>query len=277
MSFLLSVLLALPSFASDFSVVGPLVREDHLDPGQRTAGTILVRNNSDSAQQLMVYRRDYLFHADGTNEYLEPATTARSNAAWVDFTASELILEPHGTERLHYRVDVPLDPKLAGTYWSLLMIEPSAVEPLETAAGGKTVSIQTVVRYGIQLVSHVGSAEGALLAFDHGELVPSAPPDPAQPLTAKAGRALHGGRMSIDIRNAGTSLLAPRVWVELFDANGEKAGRFEARGRPGLLPGCSARYAIDIGNVTPGAYTALTVADAGMNSVFGTEYQLDLH
>jgi hypothetical protein len=29
--------------------------------------------------------------------------------------------------------------------------------------------------------------------------------------------------------------------------------------------------------VTPGAYTALTVADAGMNSVFGTEYQLDLH
>jgi len=107
-------------------------------------------------------------------------------------------------------------------------------------------------------------------------LVPHPEPDLTEAPTAKAARARSGGSMSLDLRNAGPSLLAPRVWVELFDAKGQRAGRFAARGRRGILPGCSARYAIDIGGVAPGTYTALAVADAGGAAVFGAEYPVEL-
>jgi len=282
MSFALSILLALPSFAGDFSVVGELVREDHMVPGQHAEGTLVLRSHSDSPQSLRVYRRDYVAHVDGTDAYLDAGTTPRSSAAWVSVTAGEVVLPPHGTQRLRYRVDVPLGPAIGGTYWSVLVIEPpvssapAGTSPLEAAVAPGSVTQQTTVHYGVQLVTHVGAPDGALLAFDHGALVPHPEPDPAAAPTAKAERARHGGSMSLDIRNAGPYLLAPRVWVELFDADGQKAGRFAARGRRGILPGCSARYAIDIGGVAPGAYTALAVADAGGAAVFGAEYPVEL-
>ncbi|MFN7143884.1 MAG: hypothetical protein ACK4YP_08925 [Myxococcota bacterium] len=260
MTFLLPLLAALPCHAGGFSVVGSLVRENAVDVGGHVEGTILVRNDSDERQQIVVYQRDYRFAADGANDYVDPGTHERSNSAWIKLTPSQLTLEPDETERIHYRLDVPLDPDLAGTYWSLIMVEPAVVAPLEPPPPGRSVSIRTVVRYAVQVVTHVGEGGEGHLSFDRGELVDEA----------------EETRLSVDIRNVGARLVAPRVWVELYDGDGRSAGRFDARGRPGLLPGCSARYSVDLAKVPPGAYTALAVADGGVGGVFGTEYTVEL-
>lgn len=260
MTLLLPLLAMLPCHAGGVSVVGSLVRESTVDIGGHVEGTVVVRNDSDERQQIVVYQRDYRFQAGGANEYTAPGTHERSNSAWIRLTPSQLTLEPDETERIHYRVDVPLDAELDGTYWSLLFVEPAVVAPPEAPPPGRSVSIRTVVRYAVQIVTHVGDGGEARLAFDRGELV----------------EAEAETRLSMDIRNAGLRLLAPRVWVELYDDEGRSAGRFDARGRPGLLPGCSARYSVDLARVPPGAYTALAVADGGVGGVFGTEYTLEL-
>ena len=66
--------------AASVSVVGGLTREIVLQPGARTEGCIVLRNNTDQPQEVKVYQTDYLFWADGRNEYGEPGATPRSNA-----------------------------------------------------------------------------------------------------------------------------------------------------------------------------------------------------
>lgn len=63
--------------------------------------------------------------------------------------------------------------------------------------------------------------------------------------------------------------------MDVFDADGVNLGRFRANRRPRLLPGCSARYAIDLSSLPPGMYSGLAIADAGSDQVFGSEYTLD--
>ena len=122
------------------------------------------------------------------------------------------------------------------------------------------MAVGTVVRYAVQVVTHVGTGEAGVVAFDRGELVDEE----------------GGAHLDLDLRNVGGRLVSPRVWVELYDEEGRSAGRYEARGRPGLLPGCSSRYTVDLSEAAPGAYTALAIADGGVSAVFGTEYALEL-
>jgi hypothetical protein len=257
--FLLS-LLSEPASAASFSVVGSLVREATLEPGGSVEGWLEVQSHADEPQSLVVSLRDYTSEADGSNEYGAPGSVARSNTAWISFTPRQLTLEPHETQRVHYRVDVPGEEDRDGTFWGLLMIEPAVPEPGAVADGTPRVAIRTVVRYAVQIVTHVGTPAGGELAFERGQL------------SGEPGAA----SLAVDVRNVGEWRLAPRVWVELFDPDGGLVGRFEAKGRPGLFPGSSARYVLDLSGVGRGAYTAFTVADAGQEAVFGTEYPLDL-
>ena len=132
--FLLLSVLAAPSHAAEFSVIGSLVREHHVDPGARAEGTITVRNDGDTTARLVVSLRDFHFDADGTNDYADPMSLPRSNAGWVRFSPSQITLEPDESEQVHFRVEVPPDETLAGTYWSLLMVEPAVPEPVVSVA-----------------------------------------------------------------------------------------------------------------------------------------------
>jgi hypothetical protein len=257
---MLLLLAALPAFAQDITVVGSLVREDPLAPGGHAEGVIVVRNDGDSPRDVTVYQRDYQFHSDGTNEFGPVGSLERSNGAWVHFTPNQLSVPAHATGSVYYTVDAPSSSPLQGTFWSLLMVEGTDTTNDAPVRGRPSVSIKTVVRYGVEIVTQLGGQDPGALTFVSGGV------------TRGDGRAT----LSLDIANTGERLLSPRVWVEAFDQNGERAGRFEAKGQPSLLPGCSARYAMDLADLPPGTYTGLAVADAGADQVFGADYNLDL-
>lgn len=50
---------------------------------------------------------------------------------------------------------------------------------------------------------------------------------------------------------------------------------FEAQAER-IFPRASVRQAFDLGALTPGAYTAVVIADAGGEAVFGTRYTLEV-
>ena len=129
------------AWAGPVSVIGGLTREATLQPGGRTEGRIILRNNSNEPQEVKVYQTDYLFWADGRNEYGEPGSTPRSNARWIVHSPQQLTLPPKGTESVDYALQVPAQEGLSGTYWSVLMVEPIAAETLEPpkAEEGKVI------------------------------------------------------------------------------------------------------------------------------------------
>ncbi len=242
-------------------MVGSLVREHTQQAGERAEGVILVRNNDDVPRDIVVHQVDYLFQADGSNEFAEAGSTPRSNADWIRFSPNQTLVPARSTAQVYYSVQVPAQAELQGSYWSLLMVEARplpATEPTPSIRRG--VQLNTVVRYGVQIITDIGGGQGTALTFASSAL---------QPIDGKP-------TLVLDIENSGDLQLRPTVWIDIFDQDGARVDRVESPTTSRLLPGCSARYLLDVSHLAPGLYNGLVIADGGDDRVFGTDYSLDL-
>lgn len=255
----LIVFLTTNAFGAGLSLPGGLSRISNLESGGKTAGKILVRNDSSEPQIVKAYQTDYLFYADGRNLYGKPGTDVRSNASWVTFSPQRLEVLPGEVGVIDYMVQVPTDTRASGTFWSILMIEPVGKEsPEVTDKPGKIqVGISTVVRYAVQIITNIGDSGERKLKFLAKKLI-------------KADKDLI---LQVDLENTGQGSLTPTVWAELFDEKGSSIGRFEG-GRVRIFPTCSARFRVNLSDAPKGKYSALVVADNGDDNVFGAKYQL---
>jgi hypothetical protein len=250
---------------SQVSVIGDLSNDKEVKPGERYDGVITVKNDSDDPQEVKVYQSDYLFACDGTNNYADPGTTARSNATWISFSPSFFTVPPRGTATVNYTVQVPMDSankKLVGSYWSILMVEGIAKGSAESAAQKDAkkpqMGIRQTIRYGIQVATHIAQTGTKKIDFLDAKLV-----------TKDDGKKF----LQVDIGNSGEVWVRPTMYVELFDDKGISKGKF-----PGvayrLYPGTSVRQMIDLSAIGKGSYKALVVVDAGGEDAYGAEYNL---
>ena len=255
---LLTSLLPAPAFAG-FQVLGSLSREARLSPGEHMDGRILVQNTGQEVIELEAYQTDYWFASDGTNRYDDAGSLPRSNAKWIHVAPQQLRVPAGETLSFSYTVDVPADADLVGSYWSMLMVAPitQPVAP-EGRPGERHVSVQTVMRYGLQLITEVGQGAGSIKV-----------------LSAGLAEGDGGVRMDLELENVGTRHVRPRVWLEIFDTTGAAIGRWEGESKR-LYPTTSARIAIPLTGLPAGQYTDLMVADLGNDEVFGAQYNLDL-
>jgi hypothetical protein len=256
----LLVLASVPHAFSGVSVVGDLTQEMTSASGRSYSGTIVLQNTGDEEMEVDLYQTDYRFSADGKNDYGEPGKAARSNASWIAFSPRHLSMPPRQKAEVSYTVRVPDDGTLAGSYWSLLMVEGL---PKPVAEGPKKeqpmLTLKTVLRYGIQMITNIGDTGTRLLKFS-------------------AARLLRDGRsrsLQIDVENAGERWLQPAFWVELYDGKGILSGRFEAE-KQRLFPGTSVRFRFDLSAMPEGGYRCLAVADCGGDDLFGANYTLQM-
>lgn len=273
---LLVVVTADFSFAA-VSVIGELTREESVQPGEKFEGTIKLQNTGETTCQVNVYQTDYLFYADGSNLYGDAGSTARSNADWLSVSPKRLTIPPKEMALVHYSGEVPelkqlasvfsdlqiiQSPDLTGTYWSMVMIELVPEEGPETAedeAGKVKFGIQTKIRYGIQIVTHIGDTGTPTIKFLDKRLID------------QEGQTM----LQLDIENTGERWLSPKVWVELYDHQGTQVGRFEGD-KKRIYPQCSVRHRVDLSDVPQGRYKALVVVDNGDQYVFGAKYDLGI-
>jgi len=242
------------------SVRGSLTHEITTKVGETYQGTILLSNAGEEPQEVKVYQTDYLFFFDGRNIYGEPGDGPRSNANWISFRSHRLVIPSKGTSEVYYTVKVPDDETLVGTYWSMLMIEGISNDSPEATGeeqGEVRLAIRQVVRYGIQMVTHIGNMGARQLEF----------------LNTKLLREEEERILQIGIENSGERWLRPFLWAELYDEKGGYIGRFEG-GRLRIYPGTSARCVIDLSQVDEGKYHVLVVADCGGDDLFGATYTL---
>lgn len=263
-SLFVAIVLCWSVAVSQVSVIGDLSNDKEAKPGDRYDGVITVKNDSDDPQEVKVYQTDYLFACDGTNNYADAGTLARSNATWVSFSPSFFTVPPRGTATVNYTVQVPTDTtvkKLVGSYWSMLMIEGVAKGSAESAAQKDNkkpqMGIRQTIRYGIQVATHIAHTGTKKIDFLDQKLV------------QKDGKIF----LQVDIGNSGEVWVRPTMYVELFDDKGVSRGKF-----PGvayrLYPGTSVRQMIDLSQVKKGSYKAQVVVDVGDEDAYGAEYNL---
>jgi hypothetical protein len=239
---------------ANIDVDGDLIVVKSAAPGESYEGDIVIRNNGDETEEIKVYQTDYSFQHNGSNYYGEPGQLHRSNAFWISFSPKRATIPPGQKTKVHYVIKVPAADTLRGSYWSMLMIE--GVNPInpEDLRKKNAVSIKTVMRYGIQLVTDIGTSGKRQLKFLEYQL-----------LKDKDKTILQ-----VDLENIGESWLRPQVWAEVYDENGNSLGNFPG-GQMRTYPNTSLRFKIDLGSISNGMYRTLIVADCGGDDLFGME------
>ena len=126
---------AIPALAG-IAPDGEATQVRNAQPGDSYRGSIVVRNTGAAVAQVKLYQTDYTFFADGKNSFDMPGTLARSNAGWVRLNREQITVAPDSVATVDYEVQVPGEAALAGTYWSVVMVqELPPAEAVGRAAG----------------------------------------------------------------------------------------------------------------------------------------------
>jgi hypothetical protein len=254
---LLALVLPL-SAPAQVAVLGDLVHEKTASAGLTYEGVITVQNVGGDTREVRVYQNDYRYDAEGVKSYTEPGTAPRSNAKWINFTPRQFAIGPGEKSEIHYLVKVPADSSLQGTYWSMMLVEPVVEINPESLKEGQ-IQFTERVRYGIHMITNIGSSGVKKLAFPNIRLIKT-----------DTTRFLQ-----IDIANTGDRRLYITLWTDLFDMQGRHVGKYSAED-DACYPGSSIRCKIDLAAVPPGTYKALIVADGGEEALFGVDYTIKL-
>lgn len=256
-----AVVLAAPAAArAQIAVLSSTVEEKTAAPGEKYTGTIVISNQSAQPQIARIYQTDYSFASDGTAHYDDAGSSKRSNARWITPQASRVVVPPNSQVAVPYAVAVPLGDSLRGTYWSMVMVEGAPVEPGTPSGGGKpAVAIGAVMRYAVQLATHIRDSGSRTVLF----------------ASAGAVKAPNGAAaLDLDVTDTGERGYRPVLWVEVYDAQGTL--RAKAKQTRGLLyPGTSLHQHFDLGTLPSGTYKAVVFADTGEDAVFATQYTVN--
>ncbi len=250
----------LPAFGG-VAVIGGLTRQHTVKPGESFEGVILVKNTGHAPLEINFSQTDYAFTADGASHYDKPGTRPRSNAPWIALNPPRVTIPPLETVSVYYQGRVPDAAELAGTYWSMVMVEPVAT-PAPLAEGGEkqvAMGVQAVMRYAVQIVTAIGATGTEQLAILDKRML------------TDAGKSA----LQLDVANTGERMQTPAVSAELFNARGVSIGQFQG-GKQRIYPQCSVRYKVEFADVPPGKYTAMVVMDSGGDYVTGAQYTLEI-
>lgn len=256
------IVLLLSAFGSRLSaqiaVVGSTVEERVVSPGETYVGSIVVRNLTRQDQPVRIYQTDYRFFADGTSHFDDPGTQPHSNATWITPTVRSLLVPPSSEMTVTYSVKVPASDSLVGTYWSAVMVEGAPTEPGRSSGGRPQVGVGAVMRYAVQVATHIKTTGSRKVSFANSRFVTN--PDSTQ-------------AFELEVMNAGERAYRPALWIEVYDDQGTlKANARQERGL--LYPGTSLKQVFQLGRLGPGTYRAVVFADTGEDAVFASQYTL---
>lgn len=257
-----------PGAHASVNVLSGLTQIHEVALGREYDGVITLENLGDAIERVELYQTDYRFTAEGYTYYEEPGTADRSNASWIRLGQSVVEIPPGSRISVPYRIQVPDDAGLVGTYWSMVMAEMlgsiDEAEPSESSGKDENTIILGVkqrFRYGIQIVTNIGAKGKKRVVFSN----------PALKRIESSGALA----LSVDLANAGERLVNPSIWVEVFDKTGMNIGRFEGKNAK-MYPDTSVRAAIELGVLEPGSYKVIIVADNHDEYVAAVRYSLEV-
>lgn len=245
-------------FSANVIVPGSLTHENTVTAKQIIQGTIPIQNNGDDIATVQVSLTDYSFNSKGESFFPDKGSLPRSNASWISTGKMQFDVAPHSTYSFSYSLQVPEDPSLAGSFWSIFLIEPIA-DKLASPDLEKSLGVQTIIRYGVQVISHIENKGSYELKILEKSLV-------------KEGTTR---TFSLSVENPGTLMQTPTLFLELIDQKGKKIERLEAH-KQRILPNCSVTYQIDLSTIPSGLYKAMAILDHGGNALFGAKYDINI-
>ncbi|OLE55444.1 MAG: hypothetical protein AUG51_03010 [Acidobacteria bacterium 13_1_20CM_3_53_8] len=244
----------------------PAMIDAKVKRGSTYTQAFTLSNGSNARLRVHCSVSDYWYGEHNERLMGRPGTLPRSASLWVQFTPSEIVVEPHASATIKAIITVPLTA--AGGYYTAPLFETDAVDSPALAAQlpGTTRATIRVRFQGLILLTTEDATEYNVEIM--GGRV--APPTDSSPL-----------EMQLDVRNRGTAHARVRGLFALFDEAGRLMGRGridEKRYMPGQRDLFRGTWA---GTLPPGHYTAVVTLSydrAGMEpATLVYEMPFDVH
>lgn len=241
-------------------VINGLSHEHNLQKGETATGLIVVKNTGLTQEAISTYQRDYYYNYKGEASYIPKGDFSRSNIDWLIINPVNFVIEPGEEVEITYEIRTPNLDTLKGTYWSVLMIEPS--EDIDTSRTRLQLRIRSITRYAIQIMTHVNS--DSILPVSKLEF-----------LNIEIQKDDTISYLIVDLENTGEILMRTVMAVEIFSNSGESIGTFQSR-KLSTYPTTSKRYVIELPALKTGNYQSLLVADSGKDEILGVPVTIEI-
>ena len=239
------------------AVLNGLAHEYSVTPGNVYKGQIELKNASEIAQVVTIYQSDMATMHTGETFYSDSIRNDRSNLEWIKLSNLNVTLESDAQGTVDFEIHVPNNNNMSGTYWSVIMIEPR--DPIHIQEDESGYSIQSKVRYAIQIVCNIGETGSTDLKFLN--------------ISQEYFQGKH--YLEVDVENTGQTLVKPTLSLELFDSAGNSLPMIMAE-KQRIFPTSSKRYIIEIDGIENGVYQGILIADCNTDDLFGVNVTLHL-
>lgn len=228
-----------------------------MKPGESARVVVTLISDKDQPEMVDLKLCDYWCNSQGQHFFEEVGKQPRSNARWISLGTHREIVKPGQSKEVYLTINAPKEASLNGSYWSVLLIEPS--DPLQTLKESEHgFQLQVKVRYAYHIVTHIGQGT------------------PSLKIVKKGIEQLDGKKyFAVDVENTGNLFLNPKMTIKLFSKQGKLEKTMETETNR-LYPGSSSRYISDAQNLSVGNYTAFLLLDNGDGKIFGDSFELSL-
>ena len=240
-------------------VLNGLSHTHKVENGKVYRGKIAIENNGNQPQNVKLFLQDFSYQSNGTIQYSAPGSNVRTNAGWITMNTNLVSLKPREKTEILYEITVPDQVSASGSYWSVVMVEPvEKIQPDEKAQG---VSISSVIRYAVQVITDLDSEK-------------------AKPELKFEGIKIEkesGNRfLNVAIANRGSLYCKPTVTVEIYSkTDGRKMGTFSSQAM-GLLPQTSKSFPVHLEKIPPARYNAVLIATDDDENAFALNVELEV-
>jgi|SRR5690554_87652 len=255
----LTVILLFCNFGyASIVITNGLTHSYRIEEGTIHQGVISIQNTAKTSQNIKLYQNDYRYSAQGVSHYDEPGQNPRSNLDWIKLHTNLITVDAGGKADVLYEITVPDDMEYAGSYWSVIMVEP--MSPIKPSDEPANVQIKSIVRYSIQIITTNQQAAESLLKFADFDL----------------SNKNETPVLDVDIANEGELYHITEASLTIFDSKtGKNMGVYNSN-KMSLLPNNSKRFSISLEGITPGAYQAAVVAVTNDEKAFGINIELEI-
>lgn len=240
------------------TVINGLTHVHSGSSGDVIFGEVILLNNSDSEQRVRFDLSEAIFTCDNGRKFVEDNPHNQSATDWYKSELNELSLAPYERYTYRYKISIPDNHTLSGTYWTVLMVSVEA--PIKEEVLNNSVGLNTKIRYAVALLTHVNSLDDVNLQFNDVML------DQVSDITRN--------QLDVKVQNFGSFVEGVVLTLEVYDANGNRIHKIKSD-RNMVFPGVCRNYKLDISEIPPGEYQCLLLADSRKEFV-GTNLSISL-
>ncbi|MGI6082992.1 MAG: hypothetical protein ACOYEP_08995 [Limnochordia bacterium] len=138
-------------------IIGETTRVHTVGKGQVIEGIIELRNSSPVTEAVRIYLTDHVSDDRSGWQFPAPGSLPRSCAPWTGLLQEEVTLKPGEERGVFYRISVPEEPDIRGTYWCSIMVEPQTASAVDVRAAddeeGKLLfRLNQAIRYQVAVM-----------------------------------------------------------------------------------------------------------------------------